>query len=508
MKKRRFPRSNILPFLMSALGCAVMLGPIFPLKAADVTWDGGAGTNNWMDGANWSTDAIPTTVANNWVYITTGAAVTLDQNTSIGSNDFTLNGNSSLEVLTGGTLKFRDPFISAGSTLIISGGVVNYRRIGTVNGKIILSGGEFNSEYNNSNGAIADVEVSGGVWHLNQTGSNATSVNGMQFGNGSVNSLLVVSSGSVVATQTIVAGGSGISTMNLSGGAISSKHFIQQRGTVEVSGGTFSTTEDYEWAHNSYSGTHKILRMIGGEGTFEVGGNFNRTGAAGIRDFVLTAKNSGLTQENISTLLVTGTDSAGGSVDVGLQGGILLAKPTTYTLIQAGTLEGSLTYVGTALFNGGVNGNYYEITRNGALDIGDLSLSELDSPVSLSFSLISTAYIDLNLEGVMASEPSLLVRLDADAGSSTLEDLVLYLSQSGYSDVKIDAVGDYDISFTISHSFLSGSSMYLGWDFTDFADGAGLSGVQITATVVPEPGSVWLLGASGLAVLIWRRRRH
>jgi hypothetical protein len=193
---------------------------------------------------------------------------------------------------------------------------------------------------------------------------------------------------------------------------------------------------------------------------------------------------------------------------VGLQGGILLAKPTTYTLIQAGTLEGSLTYVGTALFNGGVNGNNYEITRNGALDIGDLSLSELDSPVSLSFSLISTAYIDLNLEGVMASEPSLLVRLDADAGSSTLEDLVLYLAQSGYNDVKIDSVGNYDISFTIAHSFLSGSSMYLGWDFTDFADGAGLSGVQITATVVPEPGSVWLLGGSGLALLIWRRRRH
>ena len=124
----------------------------------------------------------------------------------------------------------------------------------------------------------------------------------------------------------------------------------------------------------------------------------------------------------------------------------------------------------------------------------------------MSFGPASVGYADINLTSVFDDNSTLLVRVAVNAGSKTVDDLVAYLSASGYSQFLVDPEGDYDLSFTINNNFLSDNTMYFGWDFLGFDAGAGVTGLQVTA--VPEPTVIWLFSAAGFSILLWRRRNR
>ncbi len=291
--------------------------------------------------------------------------------------------------------------------------------------------------------------------------------------------------------------------ITVTGGALSAKALDFLTGTINVSGGSFAIATNFVLQDSGSQA--RTLKVTGGKGSVSIGGNMTYTaGPTFKREFVLTADNAGLAQENISKITVVGTDSAGGDVDVNLEGGILLANPTEYTLISAGTLSATPNYTGTGLYTGAADGNNYKITLDSSLTQGDLTIVAESAPVSESFDLTAVGYLNTDFSAILGANTSLRVRLDVGTGAGSMEDLVTYLSNSGYSDFALESVGDYDIAFTVSNDYLSDGMMYFGWDLTDFANGAGLMGVEVTA--VPEPNAIWLLSAAGFSLLLWRRR--
>ncbi len=494
--------SALLRKVSAVTATAAILYGFTPRSAfAVASWDGGAGTNIWSDSDNWSADAVPNN--SGAVTIDTGASVLLNSNANVNSS-LTLSNNSSLEVTTGGTLDLGssgDPTINAGSVLTVSGGTVKYRRWGILRGTLNITGGQMISATNDSSGAMKLVNLSGGTYTIQSTNLN------LGFhGSTSSESTVNISGSGVMTAKTVNMGEASAgytSDLNLSGGSFTATKINQANGKITVSGGSFSTTNNYSWVGLRAPAT-QVFEVKGGAGTIDIGGNFATTGNAGIRSFVMTAQNSGLTQENISKINVAGTDSAGGDVDVSLEGGILLAHPTEYTLISAGTLSATPNYTGTDLYTGAADGNDYKITLDSSLTQGDLTLTAESAPVSESFDLTGVGYLNTDLSAILGANTSLRVRLDVGTGTGSMEDLLTYLSNSGYSDFALESVGDYDIAFTVSNDYLSDGMMYFGWDLTDFANGAGLMGVEVTA--VPEPNAIWLLSAAGLSLLLWRRR--
>ena len=68
-------------FLRQLFLTFTLIAICFQVNAATVTWDGGAGTNNWTDAMNWDTDALPT--ASDDVDLSAATAVDLTANTQV-----------------------------------------------------------------------------------------------------------------------------------------------------------------------------------------------------------------------------------------------------------------------------------------------------------------------------------------------------------------------------------------------------------------------------------------
>ncbi|WP_343305615.1 LamG-like jellyroll fold domain-containing protein [Chitinophaga niabensis] len=105
------------------------------------TWDGGAGTNNWGDAANWNIDGVPTATDN--VELT--GAYTININVAATTNNLLLNNanlvltttpGNSLTVsgnftLTDGTFNTAAAFPAISGTIDLSGGTVGFTGSGT-----------------------------------------------------------------------------------------------------------------------------------------------------------------------------------------------------------------------------------------------------------------------------------------------------------------------------------------------------------------------------------------
>lgn len=130
-------------------------------NAATVTWDGGAGTNNWTDPLNWDTDALPTAsddVDLNGATVVLSANATVQRVYAAGSSDLTIDagvtltvtgfagGDDGLEiqgsatVLNNGTIAISNIFGTAGDGLYVKGVFTN-----SSTGNLSIDGtGEYN----------------------------------------------------------------------------------------------------------------------------------------------------------------------------------------------------------------------------------------------------------------------------------------------------------------------------------------------------------------------------
>lgn len=100
------------------------------------TWDGGAGTNNWGDAANWNPDGVPTSMEN--IELTGAyninvdvAGVTNDLTINNTGLTLTINSGNTLEIsgnlsLITGTLSIKSAFPAVAGTIDVSGGTVGF----------------------------------------------------------------------------------------------------------------------------------------------------------------------------------------------------------------------------------------------------------------------------------------------------------------------------------------------------------------------------------------------
>lgn len=145
--------SRIVPFpspkVLAALLCASGAFLLNNLSAASYTFDNGAGTLNWADANNWSSNVIPGTADT--------ATVGSGYNTTVNTAFTVISGNvreaATINVNTGGSLAFTQ---SGGGFTLFSGGILNVSG-GSVSAERITSG---STSTVNNNGSIS---LSGGT---------------------------------------------------------------------------------------------------------------------------------------------------------------------------------------------------------------------------------------------------------------------------------------------------------------------------------------------------------
>src|ERR1043165_6687084 len=79
----------------------LLVAVTLPAIAADKTWDGGGGDNNWLTGANWDADTAP--AANDALFFDGSTRTTPNNNFPAGTgfDNITFNGGADLFTLGG-----------------------------------------------------------------------------------------------------------------------------------------------------------------------------------------------------------------------------------------------------------------------------------------------------------------------------------------------------------------------------------------------------------------------
>jgi trimeric autotransporter adhesin len=158
-----------------------------------VTWDGGAGTTNWGDAANWSSDMVPTSA--DFVNLNAGSNTTINVNVPATANDFTLGTNIVLN-LNSSTLTVNGNFTQAGGTLNQGSGTLDMK--GTTFTK---TGGGFNSDSGTTSFSGGAQSITSGVAfnHLSLSGGAKVFTTGQTF---SATDLTVASSATLGLSST------------------------------------------------------------------------------------------------------------------------------------------------------------------------------------------------------------------------------------------------------------------------------------------------------------------
>lgn len=148
--------------------------------AATVTWDGGAGTSNWMDATNWDTDMIPTMADDVDI---DGASVVLSMSTQVqrvylrGGGDLTINMGV---ILTIDGFAGDDGFETTSSVSTTNNGTIVVRNISGTSSDGIYSRGTF---------------VNNGTITIDGIGQHGLYMVGGMFTNGSAGSISVTNCG-------------------------------------------------------------------------------------------------------------------------------------------------------------------------------------------------------------------------------------------------------------------------------------------------------------------------
>jgi autotransporter-associated beta strand protein len=313
------------------------------------TWDGGAGTNNWGDAANWNPDGVPT--SSNDVSLT--GANTININVAAATNNLTLNNASlTLTILSGnsltvsgsltvttGTLNTQASFPTVSGTISIAGGTIGYTASSgsqTVAvqpySNLTISGGGTKTLAGNITPS-GDLTISAGTFDLGTYTANRTSAGGT----------LTVSNGA-----TLLIGGTGTLPSNYSTHSIGATSTINYYGTTQ-SVAALNSSQDYGSLTISGSGTKTLMgnENVAGDltisaGTFDLGSyTINRASAGGT-----------LTVSSGATLLIAGT-------------GTLPANYSTHSIGSTSTINYSGTSQTVATLNSAQNYGYLTISGSG-----------------------------------------------------------------------------------------------------------------------------------------------
>lgn len=404
-----------------------------------------------------------------------------------------------------------------------------------------------------------------GVWIASGGTLTITTNNFFLYNKGGSQLLNVASGGSLTSAGTtqLGGGGGGSAILSNSGTYSTVGMNVTVGGEFRMEGGTFnstntvalgvaSTTNPNEARFVQTAGASTITDFqlrIGGGGTYQIsGGSISATGANGYLYFGFVDANpanlggtfqvigsgatnidfaGGLRYQNAddrarATWSFTLDNSAahitkvnfgvngnavgqlrGGTLDVGLSGGVLLSGTNAMTLFEAPDILTSSNFVNAADFEGGTAKLWTQsivndtrdtllVTLTAAADKGTLDASG----GALSFAASQYGYVDL--VNVNLSEP---ITILLDIAGGTLANFTNALTAAN-----IDwsyGSGDYEIALDLNPQISGGN--YFAWDFADIDSGMALQGIS----TVPEPSAgILLLGSLGVIVLLRRRSRH
>ena len=313
-----------------------------------VSWDGGAGTLNWQDAANWSGNVLP------------GASddVTIDV-----PGNITITHNSTTDTIKS---------LSCQENLVLSGGTLTINGTSTVNGNLTLSGATLNT--------TSAITLNGNTtWSsgtINATGAGLTTTGAMSITGSTSVYLQGILNNSGVITQTTTANVlfNGATLNNLVGGTfdLQSGYFYNQSGTNAFSNaGTFrrsvgNGTVTVGVAFNNLGGSIDLQA-----GTVSLTGGGASTGGTYAVAAGTVLNYGGGTQTWNGSYTFSGAGTVGfstGTISIG--GGSATFNNTGGFQVTAGTLTGSGTLGGNVGWSSGtINATGAGLTTTGAMSI-------------------------------------------------------------------------------------------------------------------------------------------
>jgi hypothetical protein len=503
----------------------VKLSGFQPVTAPNFYWKSTAGSNNWSNGSNWSaispagTDSagVPAgTFANVYITDTDSASrvAALDQSASFGFLQIgnTGGGTDTLSQPAGYSLSIATELVGAGTAGV---GVHNQSAgVNTYSNGLFLGFGT----------ASAGTYGLSGNGAVNITGTGAGTL-GLYVGyNG--NGTFLLSGGTLTTAGAEYIGGSGIGIVQQTGGVnsagtldIVNGGYFQSNGTLIVTQNEYIAASNGSGTFNQVGGYHAVIGGLqlgqrGATGTYLLGGGTlvaeEVVGYYGLGTFSQTA---GLNSANGLQL-----GYAGGTGTYLLSGGTLSCSSSISisagNFIQSG---GSVTAGLVTINSGGtlsLSGGTLSSTNTNVA--GNLVTTGSATPINVTgaFSLTSTAG---TLAQLVGSSPSFA---DVQVNGSVTLAGTLSLFEDSANEAITGAGQTFIIFDTINGGVLSGS-------FANISNGQTLTTTDGTAsylvtivpgtdgyvelsdfTLVPEPGSIGLLGMATMAALLRRNRRR
>lgn len=408
-------------------------------------------------------------------------------------------------ILTGANTYSGATTVSAGTLQLGDGGTTG--SLNTASALVNNATLAFNRSNTLTQGTDFNAVISG-TGEVRQIGTGTTVLNGANTYSGAT----VVSAGTLRVTANTALGTTAAGTTVASGG------------TLELAGDVTVTGEDLT-LNGDGAGGNGALRSSSGNNTFA--GN------------ITLASNSRIQSDTAGDLLLidaaSGDAISGTNVNVTFagEGDITVADAIalgTGSLTKDGegilTLNGNNTYTGTTTVSNGIlvmNGNNSAAT--GDVTIGTNAILGGEGTIGGNTSVFGSISTGSNPDAFDIGTLNFNGKnLTFEDNSSWFVDLVQ--DTNGFSDL-INNVGTFTIGanttlnllpdatdFTVGHSYTIASYGTRTGTFSNFADGAIISGYQIsyganaiTLTAVPEPGTLGLLGLA-LAGFFTRRIRR
>ncbi|EGK70281.1 hypothetical protein METUNv1_03671 [Methyloversatilis universalis FAM5] len=460
------------------------------ISCGGICWDGGAGTANWLDAANWTGDRLPGLTDLVFINAIPGANVTLNASPAQTVAGLTI-GNGNSFTLNSGVLN-APTTVQAGGTMTLLGGTLNSGGLFSNAGTANLAGGALNASQLANSGTM---NLSGSALSAGLITNNGT-MNLLRGTPGNLTSTRFDNNGLIVAdTGSTLEFGSG-------GGMI-----FANNGDVQVRSGTLSVlahdtdasgpgadTGDYSVAAGATLRFRDAFRDFGpgssvtGAGNVEFtafsGGAFNVNGVYSVGG---TTRVSGNTLVNFNSSASFGTLDVAGNIG---GGGTLSVGDLIWT---SGAISGtgrSVIVSGDALIDGrslSLNGARLNITGSGLIDAGTQLALNTGAQVIVG----SGATLGMGSNSVLSGNGSVVNRgtLEGTVGGGS-SNIGVLLSNSGTVNAASGSLGlTGGIRTSAGSSFVigSGATMELGGDLPDdiFDQISGSGALSFSSAVQP-----------------------